>query len=151
MGQPSPAVSTRSSTWSNENKLNSLSSLTTSIQSKLLSTFQLFAERWMSHTASLKAKPDLDNSSAENNAPVLLSKTSKPNTSLTWLSSSKPSEPTTTNDPTKSENTGAVELWEPNLKPNSTNDSDWKLWPETKKPPLKSKFDRIVAQLFQKT
>merc|ERR1711997_1227883 len=85
-----PAVSTKSSTLSNENKPSLSLSLTMLIQSKLLSTFQLCAERWPFLTASSKVKPDSDNSSAENNAPVLLSLKSKTSINKNSLNSSKP-------------------------------------------------------------
>merc|ERR1712066_1084798 len=54
-----------------------------------------------------------------------------------------------------SEITGAVESWALNLKLNSTNDSESKLWPEMKKLTLSHKFEisinfTIFAHLFQK-
>merc|ERR1711935_804638 len=121
---PSTAESTRSSTSSNENKLNSLSSPMMSTQSRFSFTFQLSAERWTFLTASSKVKPDSDSSSDENSAPVspsLKSRTSTNKNSPSWL---KPLKLTTTNEPTKSGNTGVAEFWALNRKPNSTSDSD---------------------------
>merc|ERR1712066_304946 len=89
---------------------------TTLIQSKSLSTSQPCAEKWTSHTALSKAKPDSVNWSAENSVPPLLSMKSTTNTNKTWLRLLRLLRLTTTNELKKSGNTGAVESWVLNLK-----------------------------------
>merc|ERR1711957_362836 len=68
--------------------------------------------------------------------------------SPSWL---KPLKLTTTNEPTKSGNTGVVEFWAPSPKPNSTSDSDSKPWLDPRKLPTTSTkfFGRMFAHLFQ--
>merc|ERR1712066_472970 len=89
---------------------------TTLIQSKSLSTFQLCAEKWTSHTALSKAKPDSVNWSAENSVPPLLSTKSTTSTNKIWLRLLRLLRLTITNELKKSGNTGAVESWVLNLK-----------------------------------
>merc|ERR1712242_121967 len=87
---PSPAVSTRSLTWSSESRLSWWSSLMTLTRSRLLCTCRLSAERWTSHTALSKARPDSDNLSAESSAPVSLLLTSRTSTSRNSPNSLRP-------------------------------------------------------------
>merc|ERR1712187_1043452 len=99
-----------------------------STQLKSLSTCQLCAEKWTFHTASSKVKPDLDNSSAENSAPLLPSTKSTTNTSKTWLKLLKLSGLTTMRGLKKLGNTGVVESWVLNLKLRLTRAPGPKLW-----------------------